>query len=122
MSLVAGILSVSLALFPSAQGNPGAPALAKPAVQLRVGDKAPPIEVEAFLRGEPFEAFEAGRVYVLEFWATWCGPCIGAMPHLSELQARYKDRVTVLGVDVWEDKEHGPGGSLDKVRASTSLL
>jgi thiol-disulfide isomerase/thioredoxin len=78
----------------------------KPAITLKVGDLAPPLAVEKFVKGEPVTGFEKGRVYVMEFWATWCGPCIAAMPHLSELQKEFKDKgVTVIGVNVWEDKE-----------------
>jgi thiol-disulfide isomerase/thioredoxin len=41
--------------------------------------------------------FEPGKVYVIEFWATWCGPCIYMMPDTAEMQARYKDQgVTII--------------------------
>jgi hypothetical protein len=38
---------------------------------------------------------------VVEFWATWCGPCRATIPHLTELQKKHKD-VTFIGVSVWE--------------------
>jgi thiol-disulfide isomerase/thioredoxin len=60
--------------------------------------------VSGWVKGEPVERFEKGKVYVLEFWATWCKGCIAAMPHLSVLAGKYKDRVTVLGIDVYEKK------------------
>lgn len=71
---------------------------------LTVGSPAPPLKVSRFLKGEPVAAFEPGKIYVVEFWATWCGPCIQAMPHVSELQKRYP-KVTFIGVNVWEDSD-----------------
>ncbi len=77
---------------------------AKPEVTLKAGDKAPAIEVEKWIKGEPVKKFEPDKVYVVEFWATWCGPCIQSMPHLSAVQKEYKDKgVTVIGTDVSED-------------------
>lgn len=61
------------------------------ALTLTIGDKAPAIDIAHWVKGEKVEKFEADKVYVIEFWATWCGPCLRAMPHLSKLQEEYAD-------------------------------
>ncbi|MGE0610334.1 MAG: TlpA family protein disulfide reductase [Pirellulales bacterium] len=70
--------------------------------RLAWGDLAPPLAVEAFVRGQPLESFESGTVYVVEFWATWCEPCLETIPHLSRLQRRYP-AVDFVGVSTDED-------------------
>jgi thiol-disulfide isomerase/thioredoxin len=37
-----------------------------------------------------------GKVVVLDFWATWCGPCISSFPHTQKLAAKYKDQDVVV--------------------------
>ncbi|RWG77862.1 TlpA disulfide reductase family protein [Mesorhizobium sp.] len=65
---------------------------------------APSIKVENWLRGEPLTSFEPGKVCIVEFWATWCGPCVDGMPHLIQLQEKYKDNgVEIVGVAASED-------------------
>ncbi len=71
---------------------------------LVVGSPAPQIVVERWMQGEP-TTVAPGKVIVLEFWATWCGPCIEAMPHLSALAEQYGRRVDFVGVDVSDRKE-----------------
>ncbi len=83
---------------PAAQERPAAPA------PLSIGDKAPAFAVDSWAKGDPFESLESGKVHVMEFWATWCGPCIAAIPHLTELQAKYPD-VRFVGVAA---SERGP--------------
>ncbi|MDO6429784.1 TlpA disulfide reductase family protein [Flavitalea sp. BT771] len=80
-------------------------------ILLNIGDPAPPLRLRGWVKGEPFEKFERGRVYVLEFWATWCRACNAAMPHLSELAREYEDKVSVLVIDVYEEKS-----SLEKIK------
>ena len=51
------------------------------------------------LAGKPIKLSDyRGKVVVLDFWATWCGPCLASMPHTQEVAAKYKDQgVVVLG-------------------------
>lgn len=76
-------------------------ALAQQKAPLIVGDAAPEIRFSKWLKGTPVKSYEKDRIYVLEFWATWCGPCIAAMPGLSEF-ARKHPEVTVIAYNVME--------------------
>ncbi|HIA71979.1 MAG TPA: redoxin domain-containing protein [Phycisphaerales bacterium] len=69
-----------------------------PPTPLFIGDKAPAISVDHWIKGDAIEGFEYGQVYVMEFWATWCGPCVSSMPHLSSVQEEYGDKVKIIGV------------------------
>jgi len=71
---------------------------------LKVGDPAPPLRVGRWVAGPPVDKLDPGRVYVVEFWATWCAPCIATMPHLAELQTKHEnDGLTVVAVAVKDD-------------------
>jgi len=63
--------------------------------------------VSGWLKGDPVEGLKQGQIYVLEGWATWCGPCRVSIPHLSELQKKYGDKITFVGVSVWEQDWDG---------------
>ncbi len=71
--------------------------------RLLVGDPAPALSIGRWYIGEPRERLEPGYVHVVDLWATWCGPCVRAMPELTVLQAKYKGKgLRVLGVSIDE--------------------
>lgn len=65
---------------------------------LSLGDPAPPIVVSRWVQGEPVERFEPGTVYVIDFWASWWGPCRESTRMLNRLQIGWQDRVRVVGI------------------------
>ncbi|MFT3703698.1 MAG: TlpA disulfide reductase family protein [Agriterribacter sp.] len=74
-------------------------------ITLNVGDPAPPLRIKKWLKGEPVIEYKKGTVYIIEFWATWCVPCKAAMPRLSALANKYRDKVTVIGISIMESKK-----------------
>ncbi len=77
---------------------------------LTIGSEAPALDIEHWVqngndRFKPVTKFENGKVYVVEFWATWCGPCRVSMPHLAALQEKYADKgVQIISISD-EDRE-----------------
>ncbi|MEN0021507.1 MAG: TlpA disulfide reductase family protein [Planctomycetota bacterium] len=113
--------AVLLASLSPAAANAAEPAAAPDAIaaepdpmadgRLDVGELAPQLQISNWVKGESFDKFEQGHVYVVEFWATWCGPCIVGIPHLTKTQQAYAGDVTLIGVT-------GPGGqTLEDVSA-----
>lgn len=67
-------------------------------ITLKVGDKAPLIKVEKWIKGDSFSVFEKGHIYVVEFGGIGCSPCRASIPHLSDVAKKYSKNVTVLSV------------------------
>ncbi len=103
---------------------------------LGVGSPAPPLDIEHWLQDgngffKPIQEFKSGKVYVVEFWATWCGPCIMSMPHLAELQNKYRGRdVQIISVsdetveevkDLLEKDNDEVGKTFAEITAAYSL-
>lgn len=74
-----------------------------------VGDPAAPLKIAEWVKGNPVDlaAVKGKQVVVVEFWATWCGPCRTSIPHLTEMQKKFKD-VIFIGVSNEEASDVKP--------------
>ncbi|WP_428386719.1 TlpA family protein disulfide reductase [Mucisphaera sp.] len=81
------------------------PAAAQEANHPLLGRQAPPFTLPN-MDGEPLRLNQLkGEIVVLDFWATWCPPCVAAMPELQKLHERYADQgVRIIGVNLGEDR------------------
>jgi thiol-disulfide isomerase/thioredoxin len=64
-----------------------------------IGDAAAPLKIAEWVKGKSVDLadLKGKQVVVVEFWATWCGPCRASIPHLTEMQKKFKD-VVFIGV------------------------
>jgi peroxiredoxin len=71
---------------------------------VQAGIAAPEFEAQT-LEGQPFKLSELrGKVVLLDFWATWCGPCVAELPAVKKIYEKYKDDgFTVVGISFDRD-------------------
>jgi len=70
------------------------------------GRMVPTLISSSTLNGEPFDLRSLRGKYVLiDFWGVWCGPCVAEMPKVQEYQKKYKDQLTILGIDSGDKQE-----------------
>ncbi|MGC4013462.1 MAG: TlpA disulfide reductase family protein [Luteolibacter sp.] len=83
-----------------------ASSLVCPAFGLVAGDAVTPdaLGKATFVQGAAPAAWEPGKIYFIECWATWCGPCIGAIPHVNSLHKNYADKgLRIVGLNVFDE-------------------
>jgi len=92
--LSAAVILLSAALLASCDRDPKPRLVGASAPQFSVQDSTTTVSLQQM----------RGKVVLLNFWATWCPPCVEEMPSLVALQKRLGDRMTILAVSVDEDE------------------
>jgi thiol-disulfide isomerase/thioredoxin len=96
-ALAAGLITMGCGASAQSQHTPSVVRL------VRNPDPAPEFKLQT-VDGKPLNlADERGKVVLVNFWATWCGPCRAEIPDLIELQKKYRDRLQIIGLTVDED-------------------
>ncbi len=70
------------------------------------GRKAPEFHVAEWVTAQPNAT---DKVVVIDFWATWCGPCIAAIPHMNELAGQFADDVVCIGISSESRSKYNAG-------------
>ena len=69
-----------------------------------VGEKAPSFSIVSLTSNETVSLDDfKGKVVILDFWASWCGPCMQEIPRVNAVVDAYGEDVAVLGVNMGED-------------------
>jgi uncharacterized protein (TIGR03435 family) len=100
---LAATLLLSAAAWAQQASEQAPPAASQKATPLAIGDAAPPLGVEAWSQlPDGVDGYDwaslRGTTVVVEFWATWCGPCIAAIPHMNDLAEAFQGEVVFISV------------------------
>jgi cytochrome c biogenesis protein CcmG/thiol:disulfide interchange protein DsbE len=103
----------------------GTKVIAVPKMKDRVivaGEKAPEFTVKSLDGKDVSLSDYKGKILLIDFWASWCGPCKMTIPKLKELHDEFKDKgLTVIGLDVW-DQEEAMKKAIDDMKIDYTVL
>ncbi len=99
--LIQEVLIIFIFLIPSLQVNAQ---LNEIEGKKSLGDLAPELKISEWLKGKAIDSLKRGTIYIIDFWAPYCKPCIDAMPLHSKLAKKYKENVVFMGIYVYPHK------------------
>ena len=71
--------------------------------------------------GEPFDPTATGKIAIINFWGTWCTPCVNELPYFDRIASEYADTVSVIAIHSAVSKETAPG-YIEKYYADTDMI
>lgn len=89
---------------------------------LTVGEPVPEITITDWIANVPTDKSLENKFLVIDFWATWCGPCIAAVPHFNELQASVSDRKDVLFLSFTYESPQKVNRTLKRINFQTTVV
>ena len=86
-----------------------------------IGTKINEIDLTDYIQNQPDDKNFNGKFKVLEFWATWCKPCLAAVPHLNKLQEKFKNQ-NIVFLSITHEKPAITTKTLQKVKFKTIVV
>ena len=80
------------------------------------------INITDFIHNIPNDKSFEDKFIVIEFWATWCGPCLDAVPHLNELQEKFKLNNDLVFISMTDEKPEKIKATLDRIDFKTIVV
>lgn len=80
------------------------------------------INITDFIHNIPNNKSFEDKFIVIEFWATWCGPCLDAVPHLNELQEKFKSNNDLVFISMTDENPEKIKATLDRIDFKTIVV
>jgi thiol-disulfide isomerase/thioredoxin len=90
--------------------------------QLKVGDKAPEIVITNWIQNVPKSKDLKGKFIIIDFWATWCAPCLESVPHMNDLVDKYKSRKDLVFLAITDENAEKVNRMLKRVHFSSIVV
>lgn len=92
------------------------------AVSCKKTEEKTEINVTDYISNIPTDKSFTNKFIVLEFWATWCAPCLAAVPHINELQNKFKSNNDLIFVSITDEKAEKVRNTLKRIDFSTIVI
>lgn len=91
-------------------------------LKIKVGDAAPKLNITDYLANVPADKNLENKYILLEFWATWCTTCLEQVPHINELNEKYKDRKDFAFLSITDESPQKTKNTLKKFKFNTVVI
>jgi len=91
-------------------------------LKLKVGDKAPKLNITDYLQNEPKNKNFEKQYVLLEFWATWCTTCLAEVPNLNKLQEKYKKNKDFVFISITDESPEKTKKTLERVKFNSVVV
>ncbi len=89
---------------------------------IKAGDKTPDLVITDYIHNVPKDKNFSKKFKIVEFWATWCGPCIAAIPHINQLQNKYKDNPNLVFISISDESPEKIKKTIAKIDFQTIVV